>query len=161
MINNAFNRYYAKNIRKEEKSEDKIEIYLSQEKHEILMPFDLYTSKAQENIDFIMTKTYFRNKHMQKIDRNIDIISKLFYEEKRDVQYIAKWMRIPVKLFAKWIKSYFEQINDRTSKSLIKIKNKIERFKDIKGLIQIYLGLNRGKCVNAKDILKFIQPCNL
>ena len=101
MINNAFNRHYVKNIRKEEKPEDKIEIYLAQEKHEILMPFDLYTSKAQENIDFIMTKTYFRNKHMQKIDKNIDIISKLFYEEKRDVQYIAKWMRIPVKVFAK------------------------------------------------------------
>ena len=113
------------------------------------MPFDLYTSKTQENIDFIMTKTYFRNKHTQKIDKNIDIISKLFYEEKRDVQYIAKWMRIPVKVFAKWIKSYFEQINDRTTKSLIKIKNKIERFKDIKGLIQIYLGLNRGKCINV------------
>ena len=38
-------------------------------------------------------------------------------------------MRIPVKVFAKWIKSYFEQINGRTTKSLIKIKNKIERFK--------------------------------
>ena len=80
-----------------------------------------------------MTKIYFRNKHMQKIDKNIDIISKLFYEEKRDVQYLAKWMRIPVKVFAKWIKSFFEQIYDRTTKSLIKIKNKIERFKDIKG----------------------------
>ena len=29
------------------------------------------------------------------------------------------------------------------------------------GLIQIYLGLDRGKCVNVKDILKFIQSCNL
>ena len=66
MIDNAFNWYYAKNIRKEEKSEDKIEIHLPQEKHEILMPFDLYTSKAQENIDFIMTKTYFINKHMRR-----------------------------------------------------------------------------------------------
>ena len=71
------------------------------------MPFDLYTSKAQENIDFIMTKTYFRNKHMQKIDKNIDIISKLFYEEKRDVLYLAKRMRISVKVFAKWIKFIF------------------------------------------------------
>ena len=61
---------------------------------EILMPFDLFTSKAQENIDFMITKTNFRSKHMRKIERNIDVISKLFYEDKKEAEYVTKWMRI-------------------------------------------------------------------
>ena len=66
------------------------------------MPFDLFTSKAQENIDFMITKTNFRNRHMRKIERNIDIISKLLYEDKKDAENAAKWMRIPWKIFIKW-----------------------------------------------------------
>ena len=92
------------------------------------MPFDLFTSKAQENIDFMITKTNFRNRHMRKIERNIDIISKLLYEDKKDAEYVAKWMRIPWKIFIKWLKTYLEWIRNKSSKSLIKNKDKIERF---------------------------------
>ena len=92
------------------------------------MPFDLFTSKAQENIDFMITKTNFRNRHMRKIERNIDIISKLLYEDKKDAEYVAKWMRIPWKIFIKWLKTYLEWIRNKSSKSLIKTKDKIERF---------------------------------
>ena len=92
------------------------------------MPFDLFTSKAQENIDFMITKTNFRNRHMRKIERNIDIISKLLYEDKKDAEYVAKWMRIPRKIFIKWLKTYLEWIRNKSSKSLIETKDKIERF---------------------------------
>ena len=92
------------------------------------MPFDLFTSKAQENIDFMITKTNFRNRHMRKIERNIDIISKLLYEDKKDAEYVAKWMRIPWKIFIKWLKTYLEWIRNKSSKSLIETKDKIERF---------------------------------
>ena len=92
------------------------------------MPFDLFTSKAQENRDFMITKTNFRNRHMRKIERNIDIISKLLYEDKKDAEYVAKWMRIPWKIFIKWLKTYLEWIRNKSSKSLIKTKDKIERF---------------------------------
>ena len=84
MINKTFNRYYSKNDSKEKKLEDKIKNNWLQETQEILMPFDLFTSKAQENIDFMIAKTNFRNRDMRKIERNIDIISKLLYEDKKD-----------------------------------------------------------------------------
>ena len=128
MINKTFNRYYSKNDSKEKKLEDKIKNNWLQETQEILMPFDLFTSKAQENIDFMITKTNFRNRHMRKIERNIDIISKLLYEDKKDAEYVAKWMRIPWKIFIKWLKTYLEWIRNKSSKSLIKNKDKIERF---------------------------------
>ena len=92
------------------------------------MPFDLFTSKARENIDFMITKTNFRNRHMRKIERNIDIISKLLYEDMKDAEYVAKWMRIPWKIFIKWLKTYLEWIRNKSSKSLIETKDKIERF---------------------------------
>ena len=92
------------------------------------MSFDLFTSKAQENIYFMITKTNFRYRHMRKIERNIDIISKLLYEDKKDAEYVAKWMRIPWKIFIKWLKTYLERIRNKSSKSLIETKDKIERF---------------------------------
>ena len=128
MINKTFNRYYSKNDSKENKLEDKIKNNWLQETQEILMRFDLFTSKAQENIDFMITKTNFRNRHMRKIERNIDIISKLLYEDKKDAEYVAKWMRIPWKIFIKWLKTYLEWIRNKSSKSLIETKDKIERF---------------------------------
>ena len=35
---------------------------------------------------------------MKKIESNIDIISKMLFEEKKDIRYVSKWMRMPVKL---------------------------------------------------------------
>ena len=64
--------------------------------HEILMPFDVYTSKVLEEIDLLMVPLRFRNKYMKKIDQNIDFINKIMYEEKRDLGFIAKWLRIPL-----------------------------------------------------------------
>ena len=43
----------------------------------------------------------------------------------------------------------------------LKIRKKIERIQDIKGLIQMYLALNKGKWINIKKILDFISPWNL
>ena len=40
-------------------------------------------------------------------------------------------------------------------------QHKIERIQDIKGLIQMYLALNKGKWINIKRILDFISPWNL
>ena len=70
-------------------------------------------------------------------------------------------MRIPLKIFIKSLKQYSEWINARSSDFNIKIKNRIMRFMNTKGLIQTYLGLNREKEVNTKNILNFIKPCNL
>ena len=59
------------------------------------------------------------------------------------MNYVAKWKRIPLKIFIKSLKQYSEWINAISSNFNIKINNRIKRLKNIKGLIQIYLGLNR------------------
>ena len=67
------------------------------------------------------------------------------YDDNKSMNYFAKWMRIPLKIFITSLKQYSEWINARSSNVNIKINSRIERLKNIKGLIQIYLGLNRGK----------------
>ena len=52
--------------------------------NEILMPFDLYTSKVLEDIDLLMIPVQFRNRYMKKIYNNIDFINKLIYMKKRE-----------------------------------------------------------------------------
>ena len=59
------------------------------------------------------------------------------------MNYAAKWKRIPLKIFIKSLKQYSEWINAIYSNFNIKINNRIKRLKNIKGLIQIYFGLNR------------------
>ena len=49
-------------------------------------------------------------------------------------------------------------VNNRRNEQIIKINNQINRLQNIKGLIQVYMGLNKGKCVNTKGILNFIEP---
>ena len=78
--------------------------------NEILIPFDLYTSKVLEDIDLLMIPVQFRNIYMKKIDNNIDFINKLIYEEKRDLVFIAKWLRMPLKIFIKSLNRYIQNI---------------------------------------------------
>ena len=136
-------------------------IFHCEDFQEILMPFDVYTSKIIEEIDLLMVPKSFRNKYMKKIDQNIDFINKLMYEEKRDLVFIAKWLRIPLKNFVKSLNRYTKQIKFQYISYRVNLNRKVDRLVDIKGLIQIYIGLNKGKCINTKSILNFIQPWNL
>ena len=160
LLNKSYH-YFTENKEKAKKHKEDKKQENSKDSHEVLMQFDVYTSKVQQNIDLLIRPVKFRNKYMLRIDKNIDVINKLLYEEKKEVQFIAKWMRIPLKIFVRSMKSYTKWVENKSFESRIRINNKIERFQNIKGLIEIYLGLNRGKCVNAKDILNFIQPWNL
>ena len=50
---------------------------------------------------------------MLRIDKNIDVINKLFYEENKKVQFITKWMRITLKIFVRSMKSYTKLIENK------------------------------------------------
>ena len=129
--------------------------------HDIQMLFDLYTSKVGENIDLLIAPSQFKNINIKKIDDNIDIINKMLYVENKDAFFIAKWLRIPTKQFIWSMNKYNKWITDRRIQKRNKIHEKINRLQNIKGLIQVFIGLNKGKCINAKRILEFIKPCNL
>ena len=83
------------------------------------------------------------------------------YEEKRELGFIAKWLKIPLKNFVKSFNRYTKQIKNKNISCRLKLNQKVDRLVNIKGLIQIYIGLNKGKCINTKSILNFIQPWNL
>ena len=53
--------------------------------------------------------------------------------------------RIPIKKFILCMNRYNKWINNRSKDVQTKNKRKIERIQDIKGLIQMYLALNKGK----------------
>ena len=82
---------------------------------------------------------------MQEIENNIDIINKLLYDDKKSIQFITKWIRIPFRIFAKHFKQYLRWIDANFMESKAKTNNKIERIKSIKGLIEVYFGINKGR----------------
>ena len=79
---------------------------------ENMIPYDMYTIKVLENIDASIVSTHFRCNHVQKIESNIDIISNMLFEEKKDIRYVSKWIRMPVKLFITSINKYYKWIFD-------------------------------------------------
>ena len=69
----------------------------------------------------------------------------MIYEENKDIDYVSKWLRIHIKKFILCVDKYNKWINNRSKEVQSKNKRKIERIQDIKGLIQMYLALNKGK----------------
>ena len=127
---------------------------------DVLVPLDFYTSKVLDDIDILIVNTNFRSKYMNNIEKNIEVIQKMIFEDKKDIDFISKWLRIPTKKFISCINK-FNKWNKYKKKNVEeKIKKKIERIQDIKGLIQMYLRINRGKWINIKRILDFISPWN-
>ena len=112
LLNKSYH-YFAGNKEKVKKHKEDKEQEKSKESQEVLMPFDVYTSKVQQNIDLLIRPAKFRNKYMLRIDKNIDVINKLLYEENKEVQFIAKWMRIPLKIFVRSMKSYTKWIENK------------------------------------------------
>ena len=139
----------------------KIKSKYFEETNEIWIPYDLYTSKVQENIDLFINRQTFRNRYMQKIENNKNMINKLLYDDNKSIMFVAKWMRIPFRIFVKHLKQYLRWIDANSIEFNAKTNNKIERIKNIKGLIEVYFGINKRRWVNAKKILNFIRPCNL
>ena len=98
---------------------------------------------------------------MSKIENKIEIIQRMIYEENKDIDYVSKWLRIPIKKFILCMNRYNKWINNRGKDVQTKNNRNFEWIQDIKGLIQMYLALNKGKRINIKRILDFISPWNL
>ena len=46
--------------------------------YNIIMPYNLYTSKVLEDVEILMTQTNFKNKNKKKINPNVEIIIKYY-----------------------------------------------------------------------------------
>ena len=98
---------------------------------------------------------------MKRFTENFDIISRLFIDEDKSIEYVAKWMRMSNKTLEKWITTYFRAAFRRSASMKNEIITKFNRTHNIKGLIEICLSWNKGKWVNTKSILSYIQNGNL
>ena len=161
ILSRNINRYYKDQKESKVGNLEEIKLTDSLSKEDVLVPFDFYSSKVLDDIDVLIINSNFRSNQMSKIENNIEIIHKMFYEENKDIDYISKWLRIPIKKFIRCMSRYKKWVENRSKDVQAKNQQKIERIQDIKGLIQMYLALNKGKWINIKRILDFISPWNL
>ena len=156
-----YNRYYKDKKENIENNPEEIKLTDSLSKEDVLVPFDFYSSKVLDDIDVLIINSNFRSNQMSKIENNIEIIQRMIYKEDKDIDYVSKWLRIPIKKFILCMNRYNKWINNRSKDVQTENNRKIERIQDIKGLIQMYLLLNKGKWINIKRIIDFISPWNL
>ena len=161
ILSRNINRYYKDQKESKVSNSEEIKLTDSLSKEDVLVPFDFYSSKVLDDIDVLIINSNFRSNQTSKIENNIEIIHKMFYEENKDIDYISKWIRIPIKKFIRCMSRYKKWVENRSKDVQAKNQQKIERIQDIKGLIQMYLALNKGKWINIKRILDFISPWNL
>ena len=161
ILDKEVNRYY-KEINSNDK-DNKI-VKDDQSKHritEVIMPLEYYISRFQHNISLNIRNCQFRSIKMKRFTENFDIISRLFIDEDKSIEYVAKWMRMSNKTLEKWITTYFRAAFRRSASMKNEIITKFNRTHNIKGLIEICLSWNKGKWVNTKSILSYIQNGNL
>ena len=161
ILSRNINRYYIDQKESKVSNSEEIKLTDSLSKEDVLVPFDFYSSKVLDDIDVLIINSNFRSNQMSKIENNIEIIHKMFYEENKDIDSISKWLRIPIKKFIRCMSRYKKWVENRSKDVRAKNQQKIEKIQDIKGLIQMYLALNKGKWINIKRILDFISPWNL
>ena len=161
ILTRNINRYYKDKKENIENNPEEIKLTDNLSKEDVLVQFDFYSSKVLDDIDVLIINSNFRSNQMSKIENNIEIIQRMIYEENKDIDYVSKWLRIPIKKFILCMNRYNKWINNRSKDVKTKNNRKIERIQDIKGLIQMYLALNKGKWINIKRILDFISPWNL
>ena len=161
ILSRNINRYYKDQKESKVSNSEEIKLTDSLSKEDVLVPFDFYSSKVLDDIDVLIINSNFRSNQMSKIENNIEIIHKMFYEENKDIDYISKLLRIPIKKFIRCMSRYKKWVENRSKDVQAKNQQKIERIQDIKGLIQMFLALNKGKWINIKRIPDFISPWNL
>ena len=140
-LNNTIKRYYSNKNSINIKDKNEKQNIEKMAWHEIIMSYDLYTSKVLEDVGPFMTPTSSKSRNMKKIDSNIEIINKMLFEDHSDVDYVAKWFRISSKIFIRSMRKYKEWVDKKSEQQRSKIKMKIERLINIKGLIQVYRDL--------------------
>ena len=125
------------------------------------VPLQFYQSMIVSNIRPKIYNRGFRGKYMQRVHENFVVIQKLMLEENRSAQYVAKWLRIPPKTFYKCFLKYFRDYRHKQSEVEQLYDIKYQRLENIKGLVELYLNCNVGRCVTTKSILDFIQTGNI
>ena len=114
ILSRNINRYYKDQKESKVSNSEEIKLTNSLSKEDVLVPFDFYSSKVLDDIDVLIINSNFRSNQMNKIENNIEIIHKMFYEENKDIDYISNWLRIPIKKFIRCMSRYKKWVENRS-----------------------------------------------
>ena len=94
--------------------------------------------------------------NFSKFIDNYGIIKRLFEEENKSIQFIAKWLRMSKSNLQLWINRYFKNLR-KHNELILKHKLKEERVSKIKSSIVEFLDINKRRCVTVLEMVEFIN----
>ena len=94
--------------------------------------------------------------NFSKFIDNYGIIKRLFEEENKSIQFIARWLRMSKSNFQLGINRYFKHLR-KYNELIIKHKLKEEIISKIKSSIVEFLDINKRKWVTVLEIVEFIN----
>ena len=101
----------------------------------------------QEEPDFKRISVLkIHSSNFSKFIDNYGIIKRLFEEENKSIQFIARWLRMFKSNLQLWINTYFKHLR-KHNELIIKHKLKEERVSKIKSTIVEFLDINKRRCV--------------
>ena len=128
IIDKDVKRYYESKEIKFKSSQNIKEIENSQNT-DVIVPLNYYVSKFQLNYIPKISTIGFRNAQMKRIHNNFDIIERLFIEDNKSFEDVAKWLRINIKVFEKCLDAYFRILNKRSKHMQEEYHYKLERMR--------------------------------
>ena len=87
---------------------------------------------------------------------NFWIIKRLFEEENKSIQFIARWLRMSKPNLLLWIDRYFKH-QRKHDELIIRNRLKVERINKIKSSIVEFLDINKRRCVTVLQMVEHVN----
>ena len=156
----SINRY-GKNKKKEQDDYKQVANCIKDENSGyVTIPVNIYMQITSTDGTIRCCKQPFRSNIKKRIHNNFEIIKRMLIEEKKNILYVAKWIRIPYLRFCSILQDYMKWIVDKKDKLNERLREESNRMDNLKFLIQMGIAAYKGRWINTKIILDFVQKTN-
>ena len=97
-----------------------------------------------------------KSSNFSKFADNFLIIKRLYEDENKSIDFIAKWLRISKYNLQLWISRYFKHL-DKYDDEITKHKIKEERSNKIRDIILEFFDINKRRCVTVCQMVEYIN----
>ena len=97
-----------------------------------------------------------KSSNFSKFADNFLIIKRLYEDENKSIDFIAKWLRISKSNLQLWICRYFKHL-DKYNDEITKHKLKEERSNKIRDIILEFFDINKRRCVTVCQMVEYIN----
>ena len=97
-----------------------------------------------------------KSSNFSKFADNFLIIKRLYEDENKSIDFIAKWLRISKSNLQLWISRYFKHL-DKYDDEITKHKIKEERSSKIRDIILEFFDINKRRCVTVCQMVEYIN----